>query len=57
MTSNIDVIVIRVNHLEHHNVVYRREPERLVILRIVSPRRGAHIMDVQARHTQEASTP
>ena len=31
---------IRVYHLEHHNIVYRREPERIVILRIVSMRRG-----------------
>ena len=31
---------IRILHLEHHNIHYRREPERIVILRIVSPRRG-----------------
>jgi len=31
---------IRVFHLEHHNIIYRREPGRIVILRIVSPRRG-----------------
>ncbi len=31
---------IRVYHLEHHNIFYRREPDRIVILRIVSPRRG-----------------
>ena len=31
---------LRVYHLEYHNIVYRREPERIVILRVVSPRRG-----------------
>jgi plasmid stabilization system protein ParE len=31
---------IRILHREHHNIHYRRVPERMVILRIVSPRRG-----------------
>jgi len=30
---------IREDHLEHHIIYYRREPDRIVILRIVSPRR------------------
>lgn len=30
---------IREYHLEHHIIYYRREPDRIVILRIVSPRR------------------
>ncbi len=31
---------VREYHLPHHIIFYRREPERVVILRIVSPRRG-----------------
>ncbi|MGI8964154.1 MAG: type II toxin-antitoxin system RelE/ParE family toxin [Thermomicrobiales bacterium] len=31
---------IRAYHLRHHIIEYRREPDRIVILRIVSPRRG-----------------
>jgi plasmid stabilization system protein ParE len=30
---------IREYHLEHHVIQYRREPDRIVILRIVNPRR------------------
>ena len=31
---------IREYHLRHHIIYYRREPERVVILRLVSPRPG-----------------
>ncbi|MBA2469754.1 MAG: type II toxin-antitoxin system RelE/ParE family toxin [Chloroflexia bacterium] len=30
---------VREYHLRHHVIQYRREPERVVILRIVNPRR------------------
>lgn len=30
---------IRAYHLEHHTIVYRRDPETVTILRVVNPRR------------------
>jgi toxin ParE1/3/4 len=30
---------IRAYHLEHHTIVYRRDPDAVTILRVVNPRR------------------